>query len=49
MARHHLDNKGDEAGDETVGDDGSDCPNEDLAADNNASEINVLLLFTETK
>lgn len=45
VARHRLYDEGDEAGDEAAGDDRSDRPNEDLAADDDASEIHVLLLL----
>lgn len=45
MARHRLDYQSDESGDKAAGYDRSDRPNEDLAADNDASEINVLLLL----
>lgn len=45
VARHRLDDEGDETGEEAASDDGADGPEEELAADDNASEIDILLLL----
>lgn len=45
VARHHLDDEGDEAGQEGRDEQSAHRPDKDLAADDDAAQIHVLLLL----
>ena len=49
MARDNFNNKGDEASKEGRNKESSNSPNKDLAADNDAAKINILLLLLLTR